>query len=59
MNMFFAKPVLPPKADGGRGRGAASASGGIVASQPAALGLILGIPKNFSLDVAEFYWWYY
>ena len=23
---------------------------------PAALGLILGIPKNFSLDVAEIYW---
>ena len=27
----------------------------ILALQPAALGLILGIPNNFSLDVAEIY----
>ena len=27
----------------------------ILASHPAATGLILGIPKNFSLDVAEIY----
>ena len=27
----------------------------ILASHPAVLGLIIGIPKNFSLDVAEIY----
>ena len=50
--MLYARPLLPPKADGGGvGEGAASASSSIVAPQPAALGLILGITKNFSLDV--------
>ena len=33
----------------------AKAEGGILASHPAVPGLILGIAKNFSLDVAEIY----
>ena len=37
------------------GGGAALHRGSILASHPAAQGLILCIPKNFSLDVAEFY----
>ena len=28
------------------------------ASHPAAPGLILGVPENFSLDAAEHYWWH-
>ena len=31
---------------------------GTLALHLAAPGLILGIPKNFSLDVAEIYWWH-
>ena len=49
--------VWPPKvALGGGGRlGAAQHRGSIQSSHPAALGSILGIPKIFSLDVAEIY----
>ena len=36
-------------------RGTALHRGSIFASHPAALGLILGVPKNFSLDAAEIY----
>ena len=35
--------------------GAALLSGSILASHPAAMGSILGISKNFSLDLAEIY----
>ena len=35
--------------------GAALHRGSILASHPAAPGSILGVPKNFSIDVAEIY----
>ena len=35
-----------------KGGGAASQRGSILASHPAVLGSILGVPKNFSHDVA-------
>ena len=35
--------------------GAAQRRGSILASYPAALGLIFTVPNNFSLDVAEIY----
>ena len=37
------------------GWGAAYHRGSILASHPAAAGLILSVPKNFSFDVAEIY----
>ena len=30
----------------------------ILALHPAAPGLIFSVPKNFSLDIAEIYWWH-
>ena len=36
-------------------KGAAKHRSSILADHPAAPGLILGVPKNFSLDVVEIY----